>query len=85
MLIPSGARHSSLLPLVRPLLGQEVLGCLVLFLSANLDVSLGCHDVSMANELPSLVYILRLFIEVRHHRRSEVVALDLDVMLVVEL
>ena len=80
----SVAHHSSLLSLVRPLLGQEVLGSLVERLSANLDVLLCCADLTVANELLSQDYVLGRLVELSYLCGSEVVALDFDMMLLVE-
>ena len=72
------------MPLVRPLLGQEVLDCLILLLSAILDVSLRRQDRGVANELLSQDYIVGLFKEVRYLRCSEVVAHDFDFVVLEE-
>ena len=83
--INSVARHSSLLPLIRPLLGQEFPVCMIQLLSVYLDVSLCRSNTRMANELLSLDDVFGSLIVLSNRCCSEVVALDYHIMALVEL
>ena len=83
--INSVARHSSLLPLIRPLLGQEFSVCLIQILSGYLDVSLCRSNTRMANELLSLDDVFGVLIVLSNRCCSEVVAFDYHIMVLVEL
>ena len=68
------------MPLVRPLLAQEVHSSLVLLLAGYFDITLRCSNLRVANELLSLDYVLGCLVILGYLRCSEIVAFDCHLM-----